>query len=170
MDCFSSSPSDNRVYTCVWTKPIWWNHKGKQGPKLGVWNKVEASGLVSLRPLGLFPNNTSGSPTQKPPNRRAAAKPSDQPPSLFLPLAHQNGLLGHFIVLFHPWGGTRGSGGEGALGDKANFVLCGFSVVSESSPTPAAPQASFLSQFYSPVFLLIFLSASFSLRLKQRTD
>ena len=82
--------------------------------------------------------------------------------------------MGHFIVLFCPWGGRRGEErGGGCLGDKANFVLCGFSVVSESSPTPPPPQASFLSQFFTfsvspPLAQLCFfppppnLSSSFS--------
>lgn len=151
----------------VWTKPIWWNHRGRHDHNSTFEAKLTLSPVLfcffpaCLSVSGCFlttRQDLAWAPTltapQKPPNHQHAAKTSDQLLSLpvSVSLTHRNGVMGHFIVLFYPRGGrgrTRGSGsGVGGAGDKANFVLCGFSVVSETSPTLPPAQAPFLSQFY----------------------
>lgn len=73
---------------------------------------------------------------------------------------------GTFYCVILPLGRTEGRNGgrRGVFRDKANFVLCGFSVVSESSPTLPPPQASsFTFSVSLPSFFLspLDLSSSF---------
>lgn len=104
----------------VWTKPICWNHRGNHEQNSMFETKRKASGLFCFffSPK-LFPNNVSRSgpslnthsytKSTKPPTCCQSLRPA--PHSLSLPLclslAHQNGLMGHFIVLFCSRGGRR---------------------------------------------------------------
>lgn len=166
----------------VWTKPIWWNHRGRHDQTHPLLSVLFCFSCLFKR-LRLFPNNTSGSglssnthsstKTTKPPTCCQNLRPASLSPRFCVSHSSEWGN-GAFYCVILP---LRRKGEDtreqrwwevGGTGDKANFVLCGFSVVSESSPTlPPAPapclsQLYFLTQPLQSFSVLLFLSLHLS--------
>lgn len=172
----------------VWTKPICWNHRGNHEQNSMFETKRKASGLFCFfSSPSCFLTTCQDlaqawilTAIQKAPNHRLAAKASDQPPTLSLPasvslsLAHQNGLMGHFIVLFCSRGGRREERGreKGLFWTQSQlcalWFFCCFWKFANTIATTASFSLGFA--FSHPGFPSALSLSSFFLTLWAKTD
>lgn len=160
----------------VWTNPIWWNHRGKQDRNSNSKNKTLKRQDSFFPPclfkrLELFPNNTSGSgraqntrcstKTTKPPTSCQNLRPASLslPVSVSMSLAHQNVVMGHFIVLFCPWGWRGEERREGVFWRQSQlcalWFFCCFWKFANTTTTTGSLSLQFLSQSLTTEFFLI---------------